>query len=321
MSHNRMFAVLARCSPKEQKCFSSLTIDQAQLWHCRYGHLSWNGLKVLQQKQMVEGLPQFIASQRVCEDCLVGRQHRDPFPKESLWRASKVLQLVHADICGPINPTSNSNKRYLITFIDDFSRKTWVYFLVEKSEAFGTFKFFKSRVEKETGAFIRSLRTDRGGEFTSHEFTNFCHENGIHRQLTTAYSPQQNGVAERKNRTIMNMVRSMLSAKQIPKTFWPEAVNWTVHVLNRCPTLAVKNKTPAEAWNGHKPSVDHFRIFGCIAHVHVPDTKRVKLDAKSCKCILLGVSEESKAYRLFDPVLQKVIISRDVVFEDRKSVV
>ncbi|XP_068319497.1 uncharacterized protein [Pyrus communis] len=135
-------------------------------------------------------------------------------------------------------------------------------------------------------------------------------------QLTTAYTPQQNAVAERKNRTIMNMVRSMLSAKQIPKTFWPEAVNWTVHVLNRCPTLAVKNKTPKKAWNGHKPSVDHFRIFGCIAHAHVLDNRRVKLDAKSCKCILLGVSEESKAYRLYEPVSQKIIISRDVVFED-----
>ncbi|KAM1556843.1 hypothetical protein PS2_040150 [Malus domestica] len=319
MSSNRMFAISARCPPKEQRCFSSQTTDQARLWHCRYGHLSWNGLKVLQQKRMVEGMPQFTASQRVCEDCLVGRQHRDPFPRESTWRASEVLQLVHADICGPINPMSNSKKRYLITFIDDFSRKTWVYFLVEKSEAFGTFKSYKARVEKETGTPIRSLRTDRGGEFTSHEFTSFCQENGVHRQLTAAYTPQQNGVAERKNRTIMNMVRSMLSAKQVPKTFWPEGVNWAVHVLNRCPTLSVKNKTPEEAWNGHKPSVDHFRIFGCIAHAHVPDNKRVKLDDRSLKCILIGVSEESKAYRLFDLVSQKIIISRDVVFEEDKQ--
>ncbi|KAM1229407.1 hypothetical protein ACFX2G_040590 [Malus domestica] len=117
----------------------------------------------------------------------------------------------------------------------------------------------------------------------------------------------------------MNMVRSMLSAKQVPKNFWPEGVNWAVHVLNRCPTLAVKNKTPEEAWNGHKPSMDHFRIFGCIAHAHVPDNKRVKLNDKSYKCILLGVSEESKAYRLFDPVSQKIIISRDVVFEEDKQ--
>ncbi|RVW49504.1 Retrovirus-related Pol polyprotein from transposon TNT 1-94 [Vitis vinifera] len=111
---------------------------------------------------MVEGLPKLKASQKVCENCLVGKQHRDPFPKESLWRASKILQLIHADICGPINPISNSKKRYLITFIDDFSRKTWVYFLVEKSEAYATFKTYKAKVEKETGAFIRSLRTDRG---------------------------------------------------------------------------------------------------------------------------------------------------------------
>jgi transposase InsO family protein len=309
MTHNRMFTVHARYTPKELKCFSSLITDQTDLWHCRYGHLSWNGLKVLQQKNMVKGLPSFKASQKICENCLVGRQHRDPFPKASMWRASNILQLVHADICGPINPVSNGKKGYLITFIDDFSKKTWVYFLMEKSEALSTFKSYKARVEKETGFYIRSLRTDRGGEFTSQDFTDFYNEHGIHRQLTTAYTPQQNGVAERKNRTIMNMVRSMLTAKQISKTFWPEAVNWTVHILNRCPTLAVKNKTPAKMWNGHKPSVDYFRVFGCISHVHVPDSKRVKLDAKSLKCILLGVSDESKAFKLFDPISNKIIIS------------
>jgi len=167
--------------------------------------------------------------------------------------------------------------------------------------------------------FIRALRTDRGREFTSQEFTNFCDLNGIQRQLTAAYTPQQNGVAERKNRTIMNMVRSMLSEKKLPKSFWPEAVNWTVHVLNRSPTLAVKNKTPEEAWSGVKPSVEYFRVFGCISHVHVPDSKRTKLDDKTLSCVLLGVSEESKAYRLYDPTSQRIIISRDIVFEEDKS--
>ena len=180
MTYNMMFGVLAHCSPKEQQCFSSFTTNQANFWHCRYGHLSWNRLKVLQQKNMVTGLPRFRASQRVCEDCLVGRH---------MWRASNILQLVHTGICGPITPILNNEKRYLITFIDDFSRKTWVYFLMEKSEAFVTFKTYKARVEKETMTFIRSFRTDRGGEFTSQEFTNFCNENGIHRQLTAAYTP------------------------------------------------------------------------------------------------------------------------------------
>ena len=102
----------------------------------------------------------------------------------------------------------------------------------------------------------------------------------------------------------MNMVRSMISKKQLPKHFWPEAVNWTVHVLNRSPTVVVKNKTLEEAWSGVKPSVEHFRVFGCISHVLVLDSNITKLDDKSLSCVILGVSEESKAYRLYDPVSQ-----------------
>ena len=104
----------------------------------------------------------------------------------------------------------------------------------------------------------------------------------------------------------MNMVRSMLSSRKVPKTFWPEAVNWTVHVLNQSPTLAVKDRTLEEAWSGDKPSVEYFRIFGCISHVHISDKRRTKLDDKSLQCVLLGVSDESKAYRLYDPISQKI---------------
>nr|KYP50278.1 Retrovirus-related Pol polyprotein from transposon TNT 1-94 [Cajanus cajan] len=163
---------------------------------------------------------------------------------------------------------------------------------------------------------IKCLRTDRGGEFTSSEFNEFCQKTGIKRQLTTAYTPQQNGVAERKNRTIMNLVRTLLSEKKLPKSFWPEAVNWVAYVLNRSPTLAVKNQMPEEAWSGVKPSVEHFRVFGCVTHVHVPDARRTKLENKSCKCVLLGMSEESKGYRLYNPITRKIVISRDVVFEE-----
>lgn len=111
----------------------------------------------------------------------------------------------------------------------------------------------------------------------------------------------------------------MLSAKKMPKPFWPEAVVWTFYVLNRCPTLAVKDVTPQEAWSGVKPSVAHFRVWGCVAHVHIPEAKRGKLDDKSFPCILLGVSEESKGYRLFDPKTKRVVVSKDVVFEEDKQ--
>jgi len=153
--------------PIVSSCFNIIIEDIVQLWHCHYGNLSFKGLKTLQQKQMVNGLPQLQPPSKLCKDCLVGKQHRDSFPKRSTWRAAEILQLVHADICGPITPMSNSNKRYLLTFTDDFSRKTWVYFLVEKSEAFTIFKNFKTRVEKETNFFLKSLRTDHRGEFTS----------------------------------------------------------------------------------------------------------------------------------------------------------
>ena len=115
------------------------------------------------------------------------------------------------------------------------------------------------------------------------------------------------------------MVRSMLSGRKIPKNFWPEAINWTVYVLNRSPTLVVKDMTPEEAWSGSKPSVDHFWVFGCISHVHILDSKRIKLDDKSVRCVLLEVSEESKAYRLYNLVFWKIIVNRDVKFKEENS--
>ncbi|XP_023513203.1 uncharacterized protein LOC111777714 [Cucurbita pepo subsp. pepo] len=165
--------------------------------------------------------------------------------------------------------------------LESLIRKVCLYFLAEKFEALTIFKSFKNHVEKEIGDFIRCLRTDRGGEFTSLEFNNFCKTNGISRQLTTVYTPQQNGVAEGKYRTIMNMVRSILSEKQVPENFWPEAVDWTMHVLNRSSIVVVKDMTPEEAWSGVKPNVDYFRVFGCIGHVYVSDNKRKKLDDKN----------------------------------------
>jgi hypothetical protein len=268
---------------------------------------------------MVKGLPELKEVEGKCTDCLTGKQHREIIPKLPNWRASQKLELVHSNICGPINPKSNAGNMYFITFTDDYSRKTWTYFLQDKSSAFEVFKKFKSLVEKESGCEIKCLRTDRGGEFTSTMFNDFCSSQGVKRQLTTAYTPQQNGVSKRKNRTLLNMVRSMISAMEVPKSFWPEAVKWATYVMNRSPTFAVKDMTPEEACSGSKPFVHHFRVFGCLAHVHVPDAHRKKLDGKSIKCILLGVSEESKAYKLYDPVEKKIIVSRDVVFEESRS--
>eukprot|EP00257_Ricinus_communis_P022462 XP_015582191.1 uncharacterized protein LOC107262222 [Ricinus communis] len=238
-------------------------------------------------KLCIEGVTHIVhelyAPSKVCDDCMKGKQHRDPIPKKSTWRASHKLQLVHIDICGPISPASNNDKRYMLCFIDDFSRKSWTYFLLEKSEAYMYFRCFKMLVEKESGMSIKYLRTDRGGELCSTKFSEFCKLNIIKRQLTTAYTPQQNEVVERKNRTVLNLVRSTLSEKKVPKPFWPEAVKWVIYVLNRSPTAALSDMTPEEAWSEKKASVVHFRIFECVGHVHIPDATRKKLEDKSVK--------------------------------------
>lgn len=239
MKGNRIFYLTASAAPnKNAMCLQDETVSEqeTQLRHCRFGDLNYKGLNTLSGKKMVIGLPSLKSPKKICTTCLIGKQHRESIPKKSSWRASKKLQLVHVDICGPITPSSNGNKRYMLSFIDDFTRKAWIYFLHEKSEAFGMFKNFKAYVEKEVGAFITCLRTDRGGEFTSNEFGEFCKDQGICRQLTAAYTPQQHGVAERKNRTIMNAVRVVLNERQVPRVFWPEVVRWCVHVQNRNPT-------------------------------------------------------------------------------------
>jgi transposase InsO family protein len=317
MTANRMFLVYAKMKPLPGNCLKMEEEDLEILWNRRYGHLNNKSIQIMQQKQMVKGLPKFKgAADNVCKICNVGKQQRQEFPKKSKWRASNKLELIHGDLCGPITPISHSGKRYLLVLVDDFSRKTWIYFLADKSETFETFKIFKRFAEKEAKTAICGFRTDRGGEFTSNEFNKFCQDNGIRRQLTAAYTPQQNGVAKRRNRTIMNMVRCLLSEKEMPKSLWPEVARWTAHVLNRSYTKAVKDMVPEERWTGVKPDVEYFRVFGSIAHVHVPEQKRTKLDNRSHKCILLGVSDESKAYRLYDLVTKKIIISRDVIFEE-----
>jgi len=167
MAANRMFVLLATMITQPSNYLIASMDDLSDLWHRRYGHVNNKSLKTLESKQLVKGLPQFKATNTACTMCHRGKQHRAVIPKKSQWRASRRLQLVHADLCGPITPTSNSLKRYLLCFIDDFSRKAWIYFLAQKSETFAMFKIFKSFLEKELECDICCLRTNKGGEFTS----------------------------------------------------------------------------------------------------------------------------------------------------------
>ncbi|KAJ0865267.1 putative RNA-directed DNA polymerase [Helianthus annuus] len=287
---------------------------ESRLWHLRYGHLHEQGLKQLSDNNMVYGLPEIGTWPMICEGCVYGKQTRNSFPKHA-WRSTRVLELVHADLCTmPVRSLGGSKHFLLLT--DDYSRMSWVYCLHKKAEAFERFKIFKIKVEKESGQKIGTLRSDRGGEFCSTEFNSFCDEHGIKRHLTAPYTPEQNGVAERKNRTVVEMAQSMMQEKNLSGCFWGEAVATAVYLLRFSPTKAVAGQTPYEVWYGRKPSVDHLKVFGCPAYGLKPKHLRKKLEARSKKYVFVGYCPKSKAYRLFDVDTMKIVVSRDVIFDE-----
>ncbi|MCO5550507.1 hypothetical protein L7F22_003994 [Adiantum nelumboides] len=207
---------------------------------------------------------------------------------------------------------SLGGKRCFVSFIDDATRKVWVYPLRAKSDVLDTFKKFLASVENQTGKKLRSLRSDNGGEYVSKAFIDFCAAKGIKRELTAPFNPSQNGVAERLNRTIQEKVRSMLS-----HGFWAEAVQTAIHLINRSPSKALGGEVPEEVWSGKPPSYAHLRVFGCEAYVHIRSELRTKLEPKSSKCIFLGYGEDGEmGYRLWDPALRKIIRSNDVIFNE-----
>ena len=173
-------------------------------------------------------------------------------------------------------------------------------------------------IEKSSGRKLKTIRTDNGGEFTSREFESYLKAEGVRHELNIPKNPEQNGVAEHMNRTLVETARSMLVNSNLPCTFWAEALSTATYLRNRSPTKAVSRMTPYEAWTGRKPQVGGLRIFGCQAFVHIPKEERKKLDSKSRKCFLLGYGSTTKGYRLYDPQKRKVFHSRDVIFNEQK---
>ena len=287
-----------------------------ELWHKRLGHINFQSLYYLSQRNMVIGLPLLKKIQPTCEACMLGKQHIHPIPKHVLPYTTRPLELIHSDLCGPLPHTSLKGNRYVLTFIDDFSRRTWVYFLDVKSDTFITFQDFQRQVEREMSLSLACLRTDRGGEYLSSEFNTYCTRQGIQRQFTAAYTPQQNGVAERKNRHLCETMRTLLFDAQLPPILWEEALRTSNYLINRMPHRTLQSSTPLERYSGRKPTISHLRIFGCRSYVHLKASN--KLQPKSLPSILVGYDDQTKAYRCFDYNRNKILISRDVAFDETK---
>ncbi|CAB4035006.1 Retrovirus-related Pol poly from transposon TNT 1-94 [Paramuricea clavata] len=292
--------------------------ESSDLWHQRLGHVHEQRLNSCIKNNIVKGICcENVDKLSFCEACLAGKMHRKPFLAREEIRSSHKLQLVHSDVCGPMQTESFGGARYFVTFTDDYSRCCAVYFMKQKLEVLEKFKEFEAAATNEAGRSIGILRTDNGGEYLSTEFQDYLKAKGIKHELTVPYSPQQNGVAERMNRTLVESARSMIAQARLPKMYWAEAISTAVYVRNRMPTTAIKgNTTPYERWYERKPNVSHFRVFGCMAFAHVPDSKRQKLDKKAERLRFVGYCRTSKGYRLFDEIKRKMVVRRDVEFNE-----
>ena len=265
-----------------------------ELWHQRMAHVNKTGIKYMAEHRVVHGLKFSNTQSEACVGCILGKSHRTPIPKASTSRASQMLELVHSDVLGPIEVPSVGGSRYIISFIDDYSNWITTYTMSRKSECLKYFKKYKTYAERHTSQKMQKLhvheyhysdnvseaiddlklkvlRSDNGGEYLSNEMQSFLSEHGIKHELTIAYTPQQNGVAERMNRTLLDLVRSMLHHKSISKRFWAEALATAVYIRNRCTTRALPaNMTPHHIWYNEAPNLSHLRVFGsqCWYVVH-----------------------------------------------------
>lgn len=287
-----------------------------ETWHRRFAHLGSQNLQRLQTGKMVTGLEKMRKDEtEVCKPCLAGRHAKNPFPTSS-GRASHPLDLVHSDVCGKLGTKSLGGAEYFVSFIDSASHYAWTFPIQKKGDVFRIFQKWKARAETETGRKLKVLRTDGGGEYTSTEFGRYLEKAGVKHELTIPRTPEQNGVAERLNRTLMESVRSLLADSGLSKEFWGEALSTATYLRNLSPSRVIDNLTPAQAWTGRKPDVSNLRVFGCKAFAHVPAELRGKLDAKTHKCRMMGYARKSKAYRLFDEEKRKIFFSRNVVFQE-----
>jgi hypothetical protein len=308
---------------------SATTAVKAQtsltLWHQRLAHLNNKIILKMISSNSVNGLTlkKENLEHGLCEGCIFGKMHRSPFPT-GRSRAKEVGEIIHSDV-GFVNVPTPNGETCFVLFKDDFSGWTKVYLMKSKSEADDNFLKFVAFLEATTGKKVKILRTDQGVEYKKNR--SWREERGIIHQTTNRYTPQQNGVSERLNRTAMESTRSALymsrnnpsnllmkSNKRVLE-LWGEFLRSSIYVLNR--TLSSSStKTPFELFYKKKPNLDNLRVIGCRAYAHIPDCLRKKLDPKAVPCWLVGYNEEIKGWKLWEPVSRKFITSRDVIFNE-----
>jgi transposase InsO family protein len=249
------------------------------LWHGRFGHIGMKQLNKLLRHDLVRGLKDVtFEKDKPCSACQVDKQVGNTHPSKNQISTSKAFELLDMDLFGPMTYTSICGNKYGFMIVDDYTRYTWVFFLYDKSDIYDLFKSFVKRVQNEFETTIKNIRS--GSEFKNTSIEDLCGDLGIGHQFSLTYTPQSNSVVERKNITMIDMARSMLSEYIISHSFWSEAINTTCYYSNRLYCYGKLEKTPYELLNGRKPNIAYFRVFGCKCYILKKGTRLSKFDKK-----------------------------------------
>ncbi|KAJ9556551.1 hypothetical protein OSB04_011165 [Centaurea solstitialis] len=299
-------------------CFvSRASTDTNWLWHKRLSHLNFKTLNQLCINNLVVGLPDFRYTKvSLCSACEKGKQTRTCFKSKQIFSVSSPLQLLHMDLFGPVNVQSIAGKKYTLVIVDEYSRYTWVFFLQSKSDAPEEIILFVRKMEKLNNLTVRSIRSDHGTEFKNSTLETFFDQKGISQNFSSVRTPQQNGIAERRNRTLIEAARSMLSEANLATQFWAEAVNTACYTQNRSLIVMRFRRTPYELFRNRKPSIEHLHIFGCVCYILNNKDNLGKFDSKSDDGIFLGYSSISKTYRVFNKRRQIIEETIHVKFDE-----
>ena len=301
-------------------CFySKASAEDNWLWHKKLSHLNFKTMNSLVKRELVRGSPQIeFCKEGLCEACEKGKSKKASHRSKDMTNISEPLQLIHMDLFCLVNVMSMSRKRFALVMVDDYSKYTWILFLHSKDETPQLIIDHVKKIELEANLPVRMIRSDNGTKFKNSILNDFCTENGISRQFSAPRTPQQNGVVERKNQTLIEAARTMLRESRLLMYFWAEAVNTACYTQNRTLITKEHEKTPYELMANKKPTLKYFHVFGGKCFFQKDDEPFGKFEAKSNEGIFLGFSLESKAFRVYMIDHKKVVESLNVTFDDYK---
>lgn len=287
---------------------STTVCNKPNIWHCRLGHVSTEVLAHISNIDV-------NCNATFCTICPVAKQCRFPFGNSSI-KTDFPFQMLHMDLWGPYHLPSSTGAKYFLTVVDDNTRAVWTILLQQKHHTFNAIASFLKMVENQFNANVKTISTDNGTEFINSSCQDYFMEKGIQHQRSCPYSPQQNGTVERRHRQLLEVARALMFLASLPPKYWGEAIMMATSIMNVLPSKVLKWRSPHELLYKEEPKLNMFKVFGCQCFYKDNNPHKDKFQPRAHKAVFLGFSPGYKGWKMLDLVDQRMVISRDVQFQE-----